>query len=120
MFDESLLDDPGALARADASRLLRGAAASGARVRAAARYADEAGIGALKPDGRPRGVLIAGPGPAPIRIADLLAALAAGPVLPSRSAARAPPARTATGPCPAGPARSTSCCWSPTTERNRA
>ncbi len=43
MFDESLLDDPDALARADSRGLLRGAAAAGARVRTAARLAAEAG-----------------------------------------------------------------------------
>jgi hypothetical protein len=82
MFDESLLDDPDALTRADTHDLLRGAAAAGARVRTAARLADEAGVGALKPDGRPRTILIAGPGPLPARLADLLGALAAAPVQP--------------------------------------
>ncbi len=81
MFDESLLDDPEALARADTSGLLRGAAAAGARVRTAARLAAEAGVDGLKPDGRPRSILIAGPGQAPAQAADLLAALTACPVL---------------------------------------
>ncbi|MEV5509620.1 SIS domain-containing protein [Streptomyces orinoci] len=78
MFDESLLDDPDALARADLHGLLRGAAESGARVRTAMRNADEAGVGALTPDGRPRAVLVAGPGPAAGATADLLRALADG------------------------------------------
>ncbi|MGK5640124.1 SIS domain-containing protein [Streptomyces sp. URMC 126] len=78
MFDESLLDDPDALARADVHGLLRGAAESGARVRTAARNAAEAGVGSLRPDGRPRAVLVAGPGPAAGSTADLLAALAGG------------------------------------------
>ena len=44
MLDESLLDAPEALARADRRGLLRGAAEAGARVRTAARHAAEAGI----------------------------------------------------------------------------
>lgn len=51
MLDESLLDAPDALARADRRGLLRGAAEAGARVRTAARHAAEAGIGALAPVG---------------------------------------------------------------------
>lgn len=85
MLDESLLDDPDALARADTRDLLLGVAGAGARVRMAARLADEAGIPALKPDGRPRSVLVAGPGPAAAAtVADVLAALGAGtcPVIP--------------------------------------
>ncbi|WP_116212093.1 SIS domain-containing protein [Streptomyces olivoreticuli] len=78
MFDESLLDDPEALSRADLHGLLRGAAESGARVRTAARNAAEAGVGALRPDGRPRAVLVAGPTPAAGCAADLLTALAGG------------------------------------------
>ncbi|CAM5524415.1 SIS domain-containing protein [Streptomyces abikoensis] len=78
MFDESLLDDPDALSRADLHGLLRGAAESGARVRTAARNAAEAGVTALRPDGRPRAVLVAGPGPAAGCTADLLTALAGG------------------------------------------
>ncbi|MFI9720712.1 SIS domain-containing protein [Streptomyces sp. NPDC052396] len=78
MFDESLLDDPDALSRADLHGLLRGAAESGARVRTAMRNADEAGVGTLTPDGRPRAVLVAGPGPAAGSAADLLGALADG------------------------------------------
>ncbi|MCF3106906.1 mannose-6-phosphate isomerase [Streptomyces roseoverticillatus] len=78
MFDESLLDDPDALSRADLHGLLRGAAESGARVRTAARNAAEAGVPALRPDGRPRAVLVAGPGPAAGCTADLLTALAGG------------------------------------------
>ncbi|MBO0651691.1 mannose-6-phosphate isomerase [Streptomyces triculaminicus] len=76
MFDESLLDNPDGLSRADLHGLLRGAAESGARVRTAARNAAEAGVGALQPDGRPRTVLVAGPGPAAGSTADLLTALA--------------------------------------------
>ncbi|WFB09152.1 mannose-6-phosphate isomerase [Streptomyces sp. LX-29] len=75
MLDESLLDAPEALARADTRGLLRGAAESGARVRTAARHAADVGIGQLKPDGRPRAVLVAGPGAAGSCTADVLAAL---------------------------------------------
>ncbi|MCW5253836.1 MULTISPECIES: SIS domain-containing protein [unclassified Streptomyces] len=76
MLDESLLDDPDRLTRADRRGLLRGAAEAGARVRTAARHAAEAGVGALRPDGRPRAVLIAGPGAAATHAADLLGTLA--------------------------------------------
>ncbi|MFD5632012.1 SIS domain-containing protein [Streptomyces sp. NPDC127072] len=76
MLDESLLDNPEALARADRRGLLRGAAEAGAHVRTAARHATEAGIPELKPDGRPRAVLIAGPGTAATCVADLIGTLA--------------------------------------------
>lgn len=76
MLDESLLDAPEALARADRRGLLRGAAEAGARVRTAARHATEAGITGLTPEGRPRAVLIAGPGTAASGVADLIATLA--------------------------------------------
>ncbi|MGA5584216.1 SIS domain-containing protein [Streptomyces thermodiastaticus] len=76
MLDETLLDAPEALAEADRRGLLRGAAEAGARVRTAVRHAAEAGIGELKPDGRPRAVLIAGPGAAATHTADLLGTLA--------------------------------------------
>ncbi|MGW5333982.1 SIS domain-containing protein [Streptomyces bauhiniae] len=81
MLDESLLDTPEGLAEADRQGLLRGAAEAGARVRTAARQAVEAGVGALQPDGRPRAVLIAGPGAAATHTADLLGTLA-GPGSP--------------------------------------
>ncbi|MFJ8364129.1 SIS domain-containing protein [Streptomyces sp. NPDC093984] len=76
MLDESLLDDPEALARADRRGLLRGAAEAGARVRTAVRFAAEAGVNDLRPDGRPRAVLIAGPGTASVGVAELLGTLA--------------------------------------------
>ncbi|MFI8092067.1 SIS domain-containing protein [Streptomyces sp. NPDC086080] len=76
MLDESLLDSPEGLAEADRRALLRGAAEAGARVRTAARHAAEAGVNDLKPDGRPRAVLIAGPGAAATQAADLLGTLA--------------------------------------------
>ncbi|MDX6329707.1 MAG: hypothetical protein QOI83_2090 [Streptomycetaceae bacterium] len=92
MLDESILDDPDALGRADTGGLLLGVAAAGARVRTAARLAAEAGIPALRPDGRPRSILVAGPGPTAAAIADVLAALAAGscPVLPLQPTGAAP------------------------------
>nr|WTB31633.1 mannose-6-phosphate isomerase [Streptomyces sp. NBC_00830] len=76
MLDESLLDAPEALARADRRGLLRGAAEAGARVRTAARHAAEAGITELAPEGRPRAVLVAGSGTAASGVADLIGALA--------------------------------------------
>ncbi|MFD6907036.1 SIS domain-containing protein [Streptomyces sp. NPDC060077] len=76
MLDESLLDSPEGLAEADRRALLRGAAEAGARVRTAARHAAEAGVHGLKPDGRPRAVLIAGPGAAATQAADLIGTLA--------------------------------------------
>jgi hypothetical protein len=78
LFDESLLEDPDALARADVHGLLRGAAAAGARVRTALRLAQEAGLDELRPDGRPRALLVAGSGPEAAACADLLAALGSG------------------------------------------
>ncbi|MGW1895293.1 SIS domain-containing protein [Streptomyces sp. NPDC002004] len=78
MLDESLLDEPEELARADRRGLLRGAAEAGARVRTAVRHAAEAGVTSLTPDGRPRAVMIAGPGAAAIGVADLLGSLAGG------------------------------------------
>ncbi|MFF5364842.1 SIS domain-containing protein [Streptomyces scabiei] len=76
MLDESLLDTPDALSEADHRDLLRGAAEAGARVRTAIRLGVEAGIPELKPDGRPRALLVAGPGIASAGVADLLGALA--------------------------------------------
>lgn len=76
MLDESLLDTPEALAEADRRALLRGAAEAGAHVRTAARHAAEAGVHDLKPDGRPRAIILAGPGTAAIGVADLLGTLA--------------------------------------------
>ncbi|WP_282697925.1 SIS domain-containing protein [Streptomyces sp. CC208A] len=76
MLDETLLDAPDALAVADRRGLLRGAAEAGARVRTAARHAAEAGIADLRPEGRPRAVLVAGPGTAAAGVADLIGALA--------------------------------------------
>ncbi|MFD8211856.1 SIS domain-containing protein [Streptomyces sp. NPDC059695] len=83
MLDETLLDAPDDLALADRRGLLLGAAEAGARVRTAARHAAEAGIADLRPEGRPRAVLVAGPGTAAAGVADLIGALAgaAAPVV---------------------------------------
>jgi hypothetical protein len=93
MLDESLLDNPDALARTDTGGLLLGAAAAGARVRMAARHAAEAGVADLKPDGRPRSVIVAGPGLMAGGIADLLGGIAACPVLPLSPTGPAPDAK---------------------------
>lgn len=80
MLDESLLDAPDSLTRADAQGLLRGTAESGARTRTAIRLADDAGLAELRPDGRPRAVLVAGYGPVTSCVADLLGAFGNGGV----------------------------------------
>ncbi|GAA2253940.1 MULTISPECIES: SIS domain-containing protein [Kitasatospora] len=64
MFDDSLLDDPAALQRADRDHALLALAQAGARVRTALRQADAAGLTGLRPDGRPRTVVVAGHGSA--------------------------------------------------------
>ncbi|MFI9212816.1 SIS domain-containing protein [Streptomyces sp. NPDC053253] len=94
MLDETLLDAPDALALADRRGLLRGAAEAGARVRTAARHASEAGIADLHPEGRPRAVLVAGPGTAAAGVADLIGALAgaSAPVVRLQSTGVAPAA----------------------------
>jgi Bacterial phospho-glucose isomerase C-terminal SIS domain len=80
MLDESLLDDPEALAAADRHGLLHGSAEAGARVRTAARLTDEAGLAGLRPDGRPRALLVAGTGPTAACAADLLGAFSNGSI----------------------------------------
>ncbi|KJY32570.1 hypothetical protein VR45_22170 [Streptomyces sp. NRRL S-495] len=75
MLDDTLLDDPAALRRADHDRALLALAGSGARVRTALRLAEAAGLDRLRPDGRPRAVLVAGHGSA-LTAAEMLAALA--------------------------------------------
>ncbi|MFB7911655.1 SIS domain-containing protein [Kitasatospora sp. NPDC056076] len=106
MLDDTLLDDPAALQRADHDRALLALAGAGARVRTALRQADAAGLDRLRPDGRPRAVLVAGHGSA-LTAAEILAALAGTAVLvvplpPTEAvaprvdrAAGAPPAFTA-------------------------
>ncbi|MFF7989798.1 SIS domain-containing protein [Kitasatospora xanthocidica] len=105
MLDDTLLDDPAALQRADQDRALLALAGAGARVRTALRQADAAGLDRLRPDGRPRAVLVAGHGSA-LAAAEMLAALAGTaslvvPLPPTEAAAPradragAPPAFTA-------------------------
>ena len=60
MLDDALLDDPVALRRADTGGALLALAGAGARIRNALRLAEEAGLSRLRPDGRPRTVLVAG------------------------------------------------------------
>ncbi|MFJ4873507.1 SIS domain-containing protein [Streptomyces sp. NPDC088757] len=94
MLDENLLDAPDDLALADRRGLLRGAAEAGARVRTAARHAADAGVADLRPEGRPRAVLVAGPGTAATGVADLIGALAgaSAPVVRLRPTGVAPAA----------------------------
>ena len=63
LFDESLLDDPDALARADAAGCCAAPPTPEPGCAPPLRLAAEAGVGDLHPDGRPRAVLVAGPGP---------------------------------------------------------
>ncbi|GAA1155872.1 hypothetical protein F4556_004492 [Kitasatospora gansuensis] len=77
MIDDSLLDDPAALQRADRDHALLALAGAGARVRTALRLADDAGLAALRPDGRPRTLLVAGHGSV-LAAGGALAVLAAG------------------------------------------
>lgn len=111
MLDESLLDAPEALARADRRGLLRGAAEAGARVRTAARHAAEAGITELAPEGRPRAVLVAGSGTAAAGVADLIGALAgaSAPVTGIRPTGVAPAAGAMRWTLPGWAAPSTCC-----------
>lgn len=96
MIDESLLDAPEALARADVRGLLRSAAAAGAQVRTAARATAESPLAALRTEGRPGTVLLAGPGADVPLAAGLLDALGDGTVrvhrLPAAGPAAAPDA----------------------------
>jgi hypothetical protein len=87
--DESLLDDPDALAEHDPGGMLRFTASAGAQVRESAALAAEANLGLLADEGRPRAVVIAGIGTAG-RTGDVLATVAGPrcpvPVIPHRSA----------------------------------
>lgn len=105
MLDDTLLDDPAALQRADRDRSLLALAGAGARVRTALREASAAGLDRLNPDGRPRAVLVAGHGSA-LTAGEILAALAGNASLvvplppteasaPRADRAGAPPAFTA-------------------------
>ncbi|PBC79533.1 phosphoglucose isomerase-like protein [Streptomyces sp. TLI_235] len=75
MLDDTLLDDPAALQRADRQHALLALAGAGARIRTAVRLAEEAGLASLRPEGRPRTVLVAGHGSGLVA-AEVLAAVA--------------------------------------------
>ena len=87
--DESLLDNPDALAEQDPGGMLRFTASAGAQVRESAALAAEANLSLLAGEGRPRAVVIAGIGTAG-RTGDVLATVAGPrcpvPVIPHRSA----------------------------------
>ncbi|MDH6124071.1 SIS domain-containing protein [Kitasatospora sp. GP82] len=99
MFDDSLLDDPAALQRADRDHALLALAGAGARIRTALRLADAAGLAELRPDGRPRTVLVAGHGSALAAGAALAALAVTGcQVLPLAPSDAAPVERGDFGP----------------------
>ena len=77
MIEEWVLDDPDTLARADVSGALLDLATAGATVRNAVRLAGEAGLDRLRPEGRPRAVLVAGHGTAALA-GEALSALVGG------------------------------------------
>lgn len=77
MIDERLLDDAERLTRADTRGALLALASAGARMRTALRASEEAGLAALRPEGRPRAVLVAGHGSA-ATAGDVFAALCGG------------------------------------------
>ena len=77
MIEEWVLDDPDALARADTAEVLLDLASAGATVRKAVRLAGEAGLDRLRPEGRPRAVLVAGHGSAALA-GEAFAALVGG------------------------------------------
>ncbi len=80
--DEQLLDDAGALAAADRSGVLLSLATAGAQVREAVVRGQEAGVGALADDDRPRSVLVASLGGSGA-VGDVLSMLAgAGSAMP--------------------------------------
>ncbi|HEY9482120.1 MAG TPA: mannose-6-phosphate isomerase, partial [Micromonosporaceae bacterium] len=70
--DERLLDDVGALERADPGQMLRATASAGAQVRESASLAAEANLSSIADEGRPRAVVVAGQGTA-ARTGELLA-----------------------------------------------
>jgi len=65
-LDEGLLDDPDAIAEADATGTLRALAGAGAQVRRAAQAAREAVPAAIAPGDRPRTVILAAPAYGPL------------------------------------------------------
>jgi hypothetical protein len=90
MIDETLLDAPEALARADLRGMLRSVAAAGAQVRTAVRATMESPLTELHSEGRPGSVLLAGPGSDIPLAAGLLAALTDGAVRVQRLPAAGP------------------------------
>jgi glucose/mannose-6-phosphate isomerase len=80
LSDPEALDDPAAIEAADPGDMLRAVASSGAQIREAVANADEAGIPALRGEGRPRAVVVLGMGGSGIA-GDVLAALV-GPRAP--------------------------------------
>ncbi|MFJ6195305.1 SIS domain-containing protein [Micromonospora sp. NPDC092111] len=89
VVDESVLDDPDAVAAHDPGGMLRFIASAGAQVRESAALTAEANLSLLEDEGRPRAVVIAGIGTAG-RTGDVLATVAGPrcpvPVIPHRSA----------------------------------
>lgn len=87
--DESLLDDPAALAGNDPGGMLRATAAAGPQIREAMQLVAETELASLGEEGRPRAVVVAGVGTA-ARTGDVLATVAGPrcpvPVLAHRSA----------------------------------
>ena len=80
VLDDSLLEDPSALADADTAGMLRSAATAGAQLRSANQTAEEAGVGTLR-GARPRAlVLLSRPGTSSYAV-PLMAALL-GPTCP--------------------------------------
>ncbi|WP_067901075.1 bifunctional phosphoglucose/phosphomannose isomerase [Actinomadura chibensis] len=73
-LDPSRLDDADAAEAADPGGMLRQVASSAAQVREARRAAQEAGVGVLAEDGRPRAIVVAGMGGSGIS-GDVLAAV---------------------------------------------
>lgn len=72
---EARLDDVAALEAGDPAGMLRAVASSAAQVRQAATLAEEAGVGRLAADGRPRSLLVTGMGGSGVS-GDVLAAVA--------------------------------------------
>jgi glucose/mannose-6-phosphate isomerase len=73
-FDPDLVDDVEALEAIDRGEMLRALASSGAQVREAIAFAEEAGVPALREEGRPRAVVVAALGGTAV-VADLLGAV---------------------------------------------
>jgi glucose/mannose-6-phosphate isomerase len=78
--DESVLDDPDALAAGDPGGMLRAVATAGAQLRAGALGASEADLATVVADGRPRSMVVTGMGGSGIT-GDVVAAVG-GPTCP--------------------------------------